>query len=198
MRFLKRLGMLIYALLMLSVGALFVLTAFSCISSDLWGSFCDVIAGNLYYQVAMVVVGAIFVIAGVMAPYRLGKKLKKDRVISFQNPDGEVSVSLSAIEEYIKKISKNIPGIKDIKSHVDVSKKGINIVMAVSLSAGSNIPEVTERIQMEVRNKVQGMLGVEERINIKMHISKIMRGAGEEPMPEEMPEAPQVPFGDRE
>jgi hypothetical protein len=32
-------------------------------------------------------------------------------------------------------------------------------------------------MQMAVRSKVQGMLGVEEKINIRMHVNKIMKGA---------------------
>ena len=116
----------------------------------------------------------------VIVPYRVGKKLNKNKTVSFQNPDGEVTVSLSAIEEYVKKIAKSINGIKDVKSDVNIKKKGININTEVSILSGVNIPEVTERIQMEVKNRVQSMLGVDENVNITMHVKKISKGVGEE------------------
>lgn len=194
MNFFKRIGAFILALVMLAAGALFFAIAFNLISSDIIVELLSNLGQDMRYQIALGLIGAFFMLIGVIYPYRVGKRLKKDRVISFQNPDGEVTVSLSAIEEYIRKIAKGIPGIKDVRSHVDISKKGIDIVTAVSLTAGSNIPEVTERIQMEVRSKVQGMLGVEEKINIKMHISKIMRGVGEDLPTEDVAEEAHVPF----
>ncbi len=195
MNFLKRIGVFLYMLLMAGAGALFLLLSFNAVSLDYLAEKINAVAGPLGFQIFLGVAGGIFVIVGMSAPYRLEKKLKKNRIIAFQNPDGEVTISLSAIEDYIKKIAKGIPGIKDVRSRVGVSKKGINIVARVSVSASANIPELTERIQMEVKNRVQGMLGVEEKINIKMHINKI---AGISPQaeaaPEERPPVAQVPY----
>lgn len=185
MRFFKKAGMLIYMVLMLGAGCVMLLVAARVISPGQVDKAVDVLQGDANYQIALMVAGAIFVIVGILSPWRMSKKLKTDRVISFRNPDGEVSVSLVAIEEYIKKIAQGIQGIRDIKTRVDVNKRGIDIVTAVSLTSGSNIPEVTERIQMEVRNRVQAMLGVEENINIKMHINKIARMTEQEPSPRE-------------
>ena len=176
MNFFKRLGMLFYMVFALGAGMLFLLLSLKTFTPEQWIAAFNIINGNFVYQIILGSIAAVFVIAGVIAPYRMEKKLQKNRRISFQNPDGEVTVSLSAIEDYIRKIAKSIPGIKDIRSRVDVDKKGINITTSVSISATANIPEVTEKIQMQVKNSVQGMLGVEENINIKMHINKIARG----------------------
>jgi len=176
MNFFKRLGMLFYMLFALGAGALFLLVSLGAYTPEQWIAAFNAINGDFVYQIIFGGIAAVFVIAGVIAPYRMEKKLRKNRRISFQNPDGEVTVSLSAIEDYIRKIAKSIPGIKDIRSRVDVSKKGINITASVSISAAANIPEVTEKIQMQVKNSVQGMLGVEENINIRMHINKIAKG----------------------
>ena len=54
---------------------------------------------------------------------------------------------------------------------------------------------MTEQIQLEVKNKVQNMLGVEENIKMKIYISKISKTAmPEEPMPEEETLRPNVPY----
>ena len=179
MNFIKRLGVVIYMLLMLGAGALLLLISLNVLSPERWVELLETATGGVGYCVAVGVIGGLFVIIGIAAPYRLEKRLKKNRVIAFQNPDGEVTVSLSAIEEYIRKIAKGISGIKDVSSRVDISKKGIDIVTGVTISATANIPEVTERIQGEVKNKVRGMLGVEENINMKMHIKRIIRGVRE-------------------
>ncbi|MCK5450822.1 MAG: alkaline shock response membrane anchor protein AmaP, partial [Candidatus Omnitrophica bacterium] len=141
-----------------------------------WTGIIQQINSNSVYQTSVIVCGVLFILIGLLGPYNALKKMKAARVISFQNPDGEVTVSLSAVEEYINKIAKTIMDIKEVKPRVSVNKKGINIITEVSISASANIPEVTERIQMEVRNRVQDMLGVEEKINMKMHIKKIAKG----------------------
>lgn len=196
MNFFKRIGILIYMLLMLGAGAVLLLVALNIFPSEQWAGILDTVNGTLGYQVALGVTGGLFVVIGIIAPCRLAKNLKKSRTVSFQNPDGEVTVSLSAIEDYIRKIAKGISGIKDVRPHVDIGKKGIDVIVAVSISATANIPEVTEKIQMQVKNQVQGMLGVEENINIKLHINKIMKGlqAEEDSFGEGMPEEAQVPF----
>ncbi len=127
-------------------------------------------------KIASGVIGALFVIIGMISSYRVSRKLEKSRLITFKNPDGEVTVAISAIENYVRRVAKNVPGINDIKSNVRVNKKGIFITSSVSITAGTNIPEVTERIQMTVREKIQDMIGVEETINLKMHVTKITRG----------------------
>ena len=196
MNFIKRVGVIVYMLLMLAVGISLLLLSLGIVTPDSLSDALYAVGEDIAYQVTLGVIGAIFIIVGIIAPYRIEKKLKKNRVVSFQNQDGEVSVSLSAIEEYIRKIAKGIPGIKDIKPRVDINKKGIDIITNLSMSAGANIPEVTERIQMEVRSKVQGMLGVEETININVNIDKIT-GSGpirEEMLSEEAQGETQVPF----
>ena len=54
---------------------------------------------------------------------------------------------------------------------------------------------ITDEVATQVRSKVQSMLGVEEKINIKMHIKKIMRDGqiGETGAPE-TDEEPHIPF----
>lgn len=195
MNFFRRLSVVIYMLLMLGVGIFLLLLSINALSPEQWAELLSVTSETVSYRVTVAVIGGIFVILGIFAPYRVEKRIKKNRTIAFQNPDGEVTVSLSAIEEYIRKIAKGISGIKDVSSRVDISKRGIDIVTGVTISAAANIPEVTERIQKEVKNKVQGMLGVEEQINMKMHVKRIIRGVREaEGAGEEMAGAEHIPF----
>jgi uncharacterized alkaline shock family protein YloU len=198
MNFFRRIGMLVFMLMMLASGLLLITLSVNIISPQQWADAISYIGDSLGAQVAAGAVGALFVLIGLVAPYRQAKSMKRGRVLSFQNPDGEVTVSLNAIEEYIHKIAKGIPGIKDVRSKVDITKRGIDVITDVALSAGSNIPQVTETIQTEVRDKVQGMLGIEEKINVKMHIKKVMTKGGypEDAGIADMPEEAHIPFSE--
>jgi uncharacterized alkaline shock family protein YloU len=199
MIFLKKLGVYVYMILMLGVGLVFLAVSANVVSAEQWTQALNALYGSLYLQVAVGAVGGLFVLLGITSPFRAAKGFQKTRIIAFQNPDGEVTISLSAIEDYIKKIADTMPDIRDIRSRVSPSRKGINIICDVSISPGANIPQVTEKIQMMAKNKLHGMLGVEEGINIQMHINRIAKGA----MPEmtEAPEEeahPHVPFREME
>jgi len=196
MNFIKRIFMLVYMVLMLGAGLFLLAAAFNIITAEQWTQALGAITANPSYQMTATVIGGIFVLLGVLAPYRMSKGIKKNRVVSFQNPDGEVSVSLSAIEDYIRKVARGIPGIRDMRSHVDIGRRGVNIITSVSMAAGANIPEVTEKIQAEVKEKVRAMLGIDENINMKIHISKLLKdiAAGEYSSEEEPSEPTQIPY----
>ena len=182
MNFLKRLGVLVYMLLMAATGALFILAALGVISPEAWASFFSTICASEDLQVLLSAIGSVFVLIGVVSFVMFSKNIR-GRVLTFQNPEGEVTVSVAAIEDYIRKVGHEIPGVKDLKSRISVDKSGINIGTALSLMAGSNISEVMERVQMTIKSNVRTMLGVETPINVKLHISRF---AGELP-PETAP-----------
>ncbi|MBI3332591.1 MAG: alkaline shock response membrane anchor protein AmaP [Candidatus Omnitrophica bacterium] len=101
-------------------------------------------------------------------------KLQQQKTIAFENPDGQVTVSLSAIEDFIRRSTRELPEVKDLRSDV-VAKKGRILVRArVTLWSEAHIPEVTERIQGLVKSRVQEMLsGIEEPVLVKVHVAKI-------------------------
>ncbi|MDP8259259.1 MAG: alkaline shock response membrane anchor protein AmaP [Candidatus Aadella gelida] len=190
MNFFRRLVVFLYMLLMVSLGGFLVLASLNLLSPEKCAEIMNMIVADTGYQIAGAVAGIVIILIGIIAPYRLAKRLKRSRFISFQNPDGEVTISLSAVEDYIQKIAKSIGGIKDVKSSVRSGKKGINVTTDVTISASASIPEVTEQIQMEVKNKVQSMLGIEEGVNISMNIKKIIKGAQVEGIPVDGEEKP--------
>ncbi|MDD5634101.1 MAG: alkaline shock response membrane anchor protein AmaP [Candidatus Omnitrophica bacterium] len=195
MNFFKRVGALIYMLILLAIGALFLLVANGVISGQQLEISSDILCDIQACRIALMIIGAILVIDGILTPYKLNRSIKTNRIVAFHNPDGEVTVSLSAIEEYVRKIAVDIPGIKDVRSAISVDKNGINISSNVVVIAGTNIPAITERIQSEVKNRIYGMLGVEEKVNMKIHIRRIARGTGaEEAAPEETPSIVYPPF----
>ena len=195
MNLIKKLAIFVYLALMISAGAVLISAAIETITPEMAASALQLVGRTPALQIALYAIGGIFLLMGVIGPLRMAASLRSGSIIAFQNPDGEVTVSLKAIEDYIKKISKDIPGICDVRSHVEVRRNGVNITCYVSLTAGSNIPDITERIQLAVRSRLQNMLGMEEKINIKMHVSRIVKGSKSEMLPLEEELGPaEIPF----
>ena len=101
-------------------------------------------------------------------------KLQRQKIIAFENPDGQVTVSLSAIEDFIRRSTKELPEVKELRSDVIAGKGRILVRARVTLWSEAHIPEVTERVQSLVKTRVQEMLsGIEEPVVVKVHVAKI-------------------------
>ena len=122
----------------------------------------------------MGITGVLLVFISIMVIQITMGKIRRQKTIAFENPDGQVTISLTAIEDFIKRALKQLPEVKDLRPYVKAGKKGITIINRVTLFSDIHIPETTEKIQGIIKSRVQDMLGVEEPINIRVHVVKIV------------------------
>ena len=184
MKFLRGITVILYTLIFLAVGCSLLLMAFNFFSPDELAKAVNYTYTQPNVKLIFGVIGAAFVIAGLLMAHFNLSRMQSEKTIAFENPEGQVTVSLTAIEDFIKKSVRHLTGVKELRANVVASKKGINVVCRATIFADSNIPQATERIQGIVKSKVQEMLGLEETINIKIHVIKISpKGKGEAPAP---------------
>ncbi|MBL7156835.1 MAG: alkaline shock response membrane anchor protein AmaP [Candidatus Omnitrophica bacterium] len=181
MRLIRSLVIIMHTLLFVIIGGVCLLLSLNLLSSDELANAINYIYTDPNVQLALGVAGGMFILIGLLLAYINLGRLQGEKTIAFENPEGQVTVSLSAIEDFIKKSVRHLSEVKELRADVTASKKGINIVCRATIFADSNIPETTERLQNIVKSKVRDMLGVEETINIKIHVTKISstRGKGE-------------------
>ena len=184
MRFLRSLVTIVYTLILIAIGAGLILLALNLFSPDDIVSILNGIQADPNAKLILGIAGAVFILAGLLiANINLGR-IQMEKTIAFENPEGQVTVSLSAIEDFIKKSVRKLSEVKELRSNVTANKKGINIVCRATIYDDSNIPETTERIQAMIKSKVHDMLGVEETINIRVNVINISsKGKGEKVKP---------------
>ncbi len=119
-------------------------------------------------------VGVSFILISFLFGQIMLSRIKREKTIAFQTSNGEVLVSLDAVEDLIRKIAIDVEGIKDARPDVRASKKGIEINLRLILNAEVNIPEFTDRIQQMIKSRIQEILGVDEMIIIKIFVAKIV------------------------
>lgn len=173
MRFLQGVILFFYTLAFLIVGAVLIAVSTDHITQS---SIVDTV--NMLYSTSNIKLtvglsGALLILISLLVTQISLGKIRREKTIAFENPDGQVTINLSAIEDFIKRTLKQLPEVKELRPSVKASKKGITIVNRVTLFSDINIPETTEKIQNLVKARVQDMLGVEEQITIKIHVVKI-------------------------
>lgn len=174
MRFLSGLTLFFYTVVFLLLGALFISISLNLITQELIAEILNTIYITTNVRLILGITGIVLIFISILALQLTMGKIKREKTIAFENPDGQVTISLSAIEDFIKRALKQLPEVKELRPNVRAGKKGITIVNRVVLFSDINIPETTEKIQNIVKTRVQDMLGVDEPITIRVHVIKIV------------------------
>ena len=174
MGFLKRLMVLFSVTFVAFISVCFILFSLQIVEVDLLGK-----TFNLFYGIEELKWGLVgFSIVMLLVNYFVFKfcffKVQPDKIIAFDNPSGRVTVALTAIEEMIKKLLSNVQEIRDTKTKIIASRKGLNIETKLSVVADTNIPGLTSRVQNTILKKVQDTIGLEENIEVKISVNKIL------------------------
>ena len=122
--------------------------------------------------IAGVCAGGIMFMSYLLATLIYGRR-QMERTIAFENPSGGVTVSLTALEDLIKRLIVQMPDIKEIRPHMVAVRKGLEVDIKLVLRHEVNIPDLTARFQELVRRKIEEAIGMEGRINIRVHVVKI-------------------------
>lgn len=174
MRILSGLTLFFYTLVFLLMGGIFIAISMGVFSQEAIGEMLNTLYMMPNMRLILGLTGVLFILISVMV-MRIGMgKIQREKTIAFDNPDGQVTISLTAIEDFIKRAIKQLPEVKELRPNVRADKKGIEAVARVTLFSDVNIPETTEKIQNIVKTKVQDMLGVEEPIVVRVHVGKIV------------------------
>lgn len=134
--------------------------------------------------IVLSVLGIFLIIVSIFVYNIISGKFQREKTIAFNNPDGQVTISLAAVEDFIKKIGAQVPEVKELRSDVVASRKGIDVTTRAVLWSDANIPDATEKIQGMIRTKIQEMLGIEEAITVRVHVSKIIQREAKEEVKE--------------
>lgn len=174
MRVVTIIAIVIYTFLFSVIGAMLIALSLSAASLDLITSTINSMVHSENIRTGLAVTGLALILINIfIAQFSIGR-LKKYKTIAFENPDGPVTLSLAAIEEHIRKLTARMPEVKDIKFSISTTKGGVEVNARVAIYSGLNIPEITEKIQNAIRQRLHEILGIEEKFIIKIHISKIV------------------------
>lgn len=173
MRIFSGFTMFFYTIVFLAIGCCLILFVLNRVPIYDFERAMEYLYNNTNLRISIGMVGSLLIIYSIVALQVAMGTLQREKTIAFENPSGQVTVSLSAIEDFIRRTSDHIPEIKEIRASVTAGKKGINIMNRAIIYSDTNIPDVTEKIQGMLKNRIQEMLGIEEAINVKIHITKI-------------------------
>lgn len=181
-----------YTLVFLLVGSLVITYASGHITPEMINELIRSLPTDLNFRMIIGLTGiAIIIISLSVLQLALGSFQQK-KTLTYNNVEGQVTVTFSAIEDFIRRVAKDFKEIRELRPIITTAKKVVNISCKTILYQGASIPEITKNIQTTVREKVQGLLGVEEELNIKIHVIRII--SREKVSKEKKEYTPEAPF----
>jgi len=196
MRIFNMMGIVFYAGVIILIGIGLIAVSFNILLPEHINSLYYYMQDSQINRWAVRLSGLLLIIISYSFAQLILGRMQREKTIAFTTASGEVTIALSAIEDLIKHSSYCMSEIRDVSSDVIATKKGIVVNLRVSLRSEANLPELTARLQEITKNKIQEVLGLEEAIVIKIHISKIVSREEKERRRKDMiKEEPTIPFG---
>lgn len=188
------LSILFYTIIFAFIGTLAIAFAFHLIDINELMAQLMYAYNDLRMRLITGLSGLVFILLGFSAAQVITGKIQREKTIAFTNPNGQVTITLSAVEDLIKRLAHQLSEIKDAKADVKATKKGIDIRMRVILRSETNIPDFTARLQDLIASKVQEVFGIDEPISVKIHVAKIIGSEDKQKKRSEKNEEIAIPY----
>jgi len=157
MQVLDRIIIVIFAILLMFVSLVMMLSTFELIPQEY---ITNLIYQN-YGQIEMGIVGLIFFIIAIRILRSLVRGNDHNRnAIVRENSLGQVRLSLSAIDALVREVVIKTRGVKELESRLRVNEEGLIIFLEVVVTPDINIPELTEDLQEQIREYLSRTTGV--------------------------------------
>jgi len=128
--------------------------------------------------------GALMVLVSLLHLITFSPRRKKMKTISFDSEGGVVSISVSAVCDFIRKLGDEFESVKNIEPKLRSEKEMVSIDLNLKVRTGTRIPELSAQLQARVRESIREGLGIVDVREIKVNISEIVGN----PPPPSVPE----------
>ncbi|MEW5757914.1 MAG: alkaline shock response membrane anchor protein AmaP [Candidatus Omnitrophota bacterium] len=174
MRLFSVLGVIFYTTVLLILGSFMIILALQVITPSDVLVFLQQVYQNINSRLIFGLAGLLIMLISISFAQIILGKMQREKTIGFPTPSGKVIISLSAIEDLIKKMLVRIPEIKESRPDIIAHKKRLDVNLRLVLNSETNISELTTRLQTMIIEKIQQVLSVDEEIMVKIHVAKIV------------------------
>lgn len=195
MRVFTVLGILFYAVIIILIGVIFIVFSLNLLQPQDINNLLVYAQESPNSKIIIGLSGLLLILISFSFAQLILGRFQREKTIAFATSSGEVTIALSAVEDLIRRLAGIIPEIKELRPDVIATKKGIIVDLRVVLKSEANIPELTARLQDITKSKIQEVLGIEEQIIIKIHVTKIISTEEKERKRRDIEkEEPTIPF----
>ncbi len=98
---------------------------------------------------------------------------KKGAFITFENDNGTVSVSASAVQSYLNGLKGEFAAVVALKTQLQVVRGALEVGLVVGVKDGTQIPELCKLMQTRVRELLEEHLGTCDLGGVSVEVNEI-------------------------
>jgi len=130
-------------------------------------------ANNLLTRITLFLSGSLIILIFLRFIQRGFMRYHREKTIKTETENGYISVTLTAIEDMIRKSLSDEDIISHIKPKILSTRKEIISYVKLALKEAVNIKDFAENIQTKLKDKLQALLGSDRTLKINIEIKKI-------------------------
>lgn len=168
MKFHERVAVFVAALVYAAVAVLIVASLVDQGVRSAISGVIDGISARYLYQSIVIALAAVNVFAMLMRS--LFRSEPEERAIATDTEMGRINISMKAIENAVRRAAREVKGVRESSTRVDGDADGLSVSIDVAVSADENIPEVSQQIQVALREQLRDLVGVPVKhvqVNVK-------------------------------
>jgi len=190
------LGIIFYSTIVTLIGVAFIAFAFHRLQPEIVSDLLVYIQDNVSSRLIVGLSGVLLIIISISFAQIILGRFQREKTIAFPTSSGEVTIALAAVEDLIRRLAVLVPEVKELRPNVVARKDNIIVDLRVALKTGSNMPELTSRLQELVKSEIERVLGLEQEPIVNIHIAKIVSTEERDRKRKETEkQEPTIPFG---
>lgn len=102
------------------------------------------------------------------------RRRDRERFLAFGNEQGSVTISTTAIGDYLARLIAEFPSVVRLQPHVLPRRGAVDIRIDLRVKAGSQVHELCELVQQRVREAMAEGLGIREVRKVTVTVRDIV------------------------
>lgn len=125
-------------------------------------SIYDSIVNTESINVPYLIVAVIFLLISIRFFFSsfASRKPRQEKGIRQRNELGEVNITLNTIQTIAERAARKVKGVRDLRTAVRALESGNIISLRVAVDGETPIPDMTQRLQYDVKEQVEAIAGV--------------------------------------
>ncbi|MFZ3170687.1 MAG: alkaline shock response membrane anchor protein AmaP [Carboxydocellales bacterium] len=130
-----------------------------------------VVQSNPQHILLLIGIAMFFLISVKLLVASLQRRVVSHTMVK-ANPLGQIHITVEALENMILKTGYQIAGIKELKPRIILADNGTTVVLKAIVFSDMNIPEITDQLQLRVKDYLAEVAGIEVR-EVKVLVTNI-------------------------
>ena len=107
------------------------------------------------------ILGALFFVSSVRLLILVFRRRDRGQTLVRETELGEVQIALGAVENLVRRVGRQVEGVRELSARVEAGQQGIRVRMRAAVAGNVSVPDLSAELQSLVRHQVKHVVGVD-------------------------------------